>query len=87
MGGRAAEDIVYGPDRATTGAASDLSVATQLAEAMVKLYGMSDKVRTLPPPCPAPALVSPVSSCFSLIPLPRFTPARFHFHLTANSWR
>ena len=45
MGGRAAEEIVYGPERSTTGASSDLSVATEVAEAMVKLYGMSDKVR------------------------------------------
>ncbi|XP_076062132.1 ATP-dependent zinc metalloprotease YME1L [Oratosquilla oratoria] len=44
MGGRAAEDIIYGIDMITTGASSDLKQATNIATTMVKDYGMSDKV-------------------------------------------
>ncbi|KAK3591379.1 hypothetical protein CHS0354_005294 [Potamilus streckersoni] len=43
MGGRAAEEIIYGPDNVTTGASSDFGKATDIATAMVKLYGMSEK--------------------------------------------
>lgn len=44
MGGRAAEELIYGPDRVTTGASSDFRMATNLATAMVKQLGMSEKV-------------------------------------------
>ncbi|KAL7672381.1 hypothetical protein ACOME3_007268 [Neoechinorhynchus agilis] len=44
MGGRVAEEVVFGPDKVSTGAASDFSRATQIATAMVKRLGMSDKV-------------------------------------------
>lgn len=40
LGGRAAEDIVFG--EITTGASNDLRQLTQLARAMVTQYGMSD---------------------------------------------
>ncbi len=42
MGGRVAEDIVFG--RISTGALSDLERITKLAYAMTKIYGMNGKV-------------------------------------------
>mmetsp|Transcript_8486 Transcript_8486/g.25505 ORF Transcript_8486/g.25505 Transcript_8486/m.25505 type:complete len:733 (+) Transcript_8486:280-2478(+) len=44
MGGRAAEEIIFGDDNITSGAESDFDQATKLAEAMVTRYGMSDKL-------------------------------------------
>ena len=43
-GGRTAEEIVFGPDRITTGAASDFQQATELARQMVTRFGMSEVV-------------------------------------------
>lgn len=40
LGGRAAEEIVYGPDQITTGASSDLEKATEMALSLIGLYGM-----------------------------------------------
>ena len=42
-GGRAAEELVFGPDNMTTGASNDIEQATKLARAMVTRYGMTDE--------------------------------------------
>lgn len=45
LGGRIAEKIVYGSDRVTTGAGSDLRKATEIARDMIIEQGMGDKLR------------------------------------------
>ncbi|MCB8839281.1 ATP-dependent zinc metalloprotease FtsH [Aurantimonas sp. VKM B-3413] len=47
FGGRAAEEIIYGPENVTTGASNDIQQATNMARAMVMEYGMSDKLGRL----------------------------------------
>lgn len=44
MGGRIAEGMIFGPHKITTGASSDISMATQMARRMVTEWGMSDKL-------------------------------------------
>lgn len=45
LGGRIAEKVVYGADRITTGAGSDLRKATEIARDMVIEQGMGDSLR------------------------------------------
>jgi len=44
MGGKAAEELVFGPQNVTNGASSDIQMVTRLATAMVSQWGMSDKL-------------------------------------------
>jgi len=44
MAGRAAEEIVFGPDLVTTGAEADFRAATDLARRMVASWGMSEAI-------------------------------------------
>ncbi len=44
MGGRVAEELVFGPDKVSNGAAGDIKAATNIARTMVTEWGMSDKL-------------------------------------------
>jgi cell division protease FtsH len=47
MGGRVAEELVFGYDKVSSGASSDISYATNLARDMVTRWGMSDALGPL----------------------------------------
>ncbi len=47
LGGRVAEEIIYGAENITTGASNDLEKVTAIARKMVTVYGMSDKMGNL----------------------------------------
>jgi cell division protease FtsH len=47
FGGRVAEELVFGEDKVTTGAADDIRRATSLARRMVTEFGFSDKLGPL----------------------------------------
>ncbi len=47
MGGRVAEEIVFGKEKITSGAQSDIEQATKLARAMVTRWGFSDELGTV----------------------------------------
>jgi cell division protease FtsH len=46
-GGRIAEEMIYGADGVSTGAYSDIQMATSIARAMVVNYGLSEKLGAL----------------------------------------
>lgn len=47
LGGRVAEEIIYGKEFITTGASNDLEKVTQMARSMVTKYGMSERLGNL----------------------------------------
>lgn len=47
LGGRAAEEIIFGKDNITTGASSDLKKATEMVLAMIGSYGMDKELGLL----------------------------------------
>jgi cell division protease FtsH len=44
LGGRVAEEIIFGEDMVTTGASNDIQQVANIAQQMVKEFGMSDVV-------------------------------------------
>ncbi len=44
MGGRVAEEVVFGADKVSNGASGDIKMATNMARMMVTEWGMSDKI-------------------------------------------
>lgn len=47
FGGRIAEELIFGPDKVTTGAANDIERATDIARKMVSRWGLSEKLGPL----------------------------------------
>ncbi|NDF11669.1 MAG: ATP-dependent metallopeptidase FtsH/Yme1/Tma family protein [Proteobacteria bacterium] len=47
MGGRVAEELIFGAEKVTSGASSDIKYATSMARNMVAAWGMSDKIGPL----------------------------------------
>ena len=47
MGGRIAEEIIFGYDKVTSGASSDIDMVTKLAKNMVTKYGMTTELGTI----------------------------------------
>ncbi|MDR7870674.1 MAG: ATP-dependent metallopeptidase FtsH/Yme1/Tma family protein [Tissierellaceae bacterium] len=43
LGGRAAEEIIYGDENITTGASSDIEKATEMALSLIGIYGMDNQ--------------------------------------------
>ena len=47
LGGRVAEEIIFGPEAVTTGASNDIERATSIARNMVTKWGLSDRLGPL----------------------------------------
>jgi cell division protease FtsH len=47
MGGRIAEELIFGYEKVTSGASSDIEMVTKMAKNMVTRYGMSDQLGTV----------------------------------------
>lgn len=47
FGGRIAEELIFGPEKVTTGASNDIQKSTELARNMVTKWGLSDKLGPL----------------------------------------
>ena len=47
MGGRIAEEVIFGHEKVTSGASSDIKAATHIARLMVTQFGMSDELGPL----------------------------------------
>ena len=47
MGGRIAEEIIFGHDKVTSGASSDIEMVTKMAKNMVTKYGMTSELGTI----------------------------------------
>ena len=47
FGGRIAEELIFGPERVTTGASNDIQRATEIARNMVTRWGLSEKLGPL----------------------------------------
>ena len=47
MGGRVAEELIFGHEKVTSGASADIKMATKLARAMATQFGMSDELGPL----------------------------------------
>lgn len=62
LGGRVAEEVVFGPQEVTTGAASDMEHVYRIARMMVTAYGFSEQLGPIAWPNPATGLVSDTTS-------------------------
>jgi cell division protease FtsH len=47
MGGRVAEELIFGHEKVTSGASADIKMATKLSKAMATQFGMSDELGPL----------------------------------------